>query len=427
MFAIRAAHGFDGESHLSGRVTVLVDAGRIVGIESAPGDLPVDVEVIDHGDATVLPGLIDTHVHLLGDGSAGALDRVAGYTDDEIEAVVTAALERQLAAGVTTVRDLGDRDFAAVRRRDAQRRSDDGLPLILAAGPPITTSGGHCASFGTPVAAAEEIRRAVRNRVEWGVDAVKVMASGGIMTAGTDIFASQFSLAQLRVLVDTAHEAGLPVIAHAHPAAAISMALDAGADGIEHASYLDRSTTDIPEGIAALTSFGASDEELGRLAAAGIPVCPTLGGLSAPTTVPPGLNQLLTDSGMTIGEVIEMRRTLIRRMHRAEVRLIGGMDAGISPAKAHGRYAESVIDMAAVMPAGEALAASTSMAAEALGLGDRKGRLSPGYDADLLVVAGDLANDLASLRDVREVVLRGRQVVLRGAPAHAGLQDPSEP
>jgi len=383
MFVIRAAHGFDGESHLSGRATVLVDAGRIVGIESAHGDLPVDVEVIDHGDATILPGLIDTHVHLVGDSAPGALDRVAGYTDGEIEAVVTAALERQLASGVTTVRDLGDRDFATVRRRDAQRRSDDGLPFILAAGPPLTTLGGHCASFGTPVATAEEIRRAVRTRVEWGVNAVKVMD-------------------------------------HAHPAAAISMALDAGADGIEHASYLERTTTDIPEAIAALTSFGASDEELGRLAAADIPVCPTLGGLGAPTTVPPAINQLLADSGMTIGEVIEMRRALIGRMYQTGVRLVGGMDAGISPAKAHGKYAESVIDMAAVMPAGDALAASTSVAAEALGLGDRKGRLSPGYDADLLVVAGDLAKDLASLRDVR-------QVVLRGAPAHAALPDGSEP
>lgn len=409
MFAIRARHGFDGEAFLDGGATVLVADGRIAGVETAAYAVPADVEVYDHGEATVLPGLIDTHVHLVGDSGPGALDRVAGYGDDEIDAVVTTALQQQLASGVTTVRDLGDRDFVVVSRRDAQRRSDDAMPHILASGPPITISGGHCASFGTTVAGIGAMRRAVRTRVDQAVDAVKVMASGGVMTAGTDLFAPQFSSDELRVVVDIAHQAGLPVIAHAHPAAAIRMCMDVGVDGLEHVSYLERPAADLPEGVAALTSFGATEEELARLATSGIAVCPTLGGFSKRMArlVPPAIKRIVAASGLTLEEVVELRRALIRRMHDAGVRLVGGMDAGISPPKAHGNYAESVVDMSEVMPASRALAASTSIAAEAVGLAGRKGRLAPGYDADLLVVAADLATEVTSLRQVRQVVLRG--------------------
>lgn len=416
MFAIRANHAFDGDSYLEGGATVLVAEGRIVGVESAGYAVPSDVEVFDHGDATVLPGLIDTHVHLVGDSGAGALDRVAGYSDDEIEAVVTTGLQRQLASGVTTVRDLGDRDFVVVKRRDVQRGSDDGMPHILASGPPITTVGGHCSSFGTPVCGMNAIRQAVRTRVEQAVDAVKVMASGGIMTAGTDLFAPQFSLDELRAVVDIAHEAGFPVVAHAHPSAAIAMALDVGADGLEHVSYLERAATDVPEGVAALTSFGATEADLERLASSGTAVCPTIGGLGKQmlSLVPPAVTSMLAASGLTIEDVVESRRVLIRRMHQAGVKLVGGMDAGISPPKAHGNYAESILDMSDVMPASRALAASTSIAAEAVGLRDRKGRLAARFDADLVVVGGDLAADLASLRDVRQVVVRGMVAIHRG-------------
>jgi len=115
-----------------------------------------------------------------------ALERAAGYSSEEIEAVVSEALASHLAAGVTTVRDLGDRHFTVVARRDAQRQVD-GLPWIVASGPPITTPGGHCGFLGGEVSGAGEIVAAVRERLERHVDVIKVMASGGANTVGSDL------------------------------------------------------------------------------------------------------------------------------------------------------------------------------------------------------------------------------------------------
>ena len=118
--AIRADHVFDGESFVDGGATVLFEAGRIAGIEGRAVDLPQDCEVREH-HGTLLPGLIDAHTHLVTDSGMNALDRVAGYSTEEIDEVITQALADHLAAGVTTVRDLGDRDFCVLRRRDRRR------------------------------------------------------------------------------------------------------------------------------------------------------------------------------------------------------------------------------------------------------------------------------------------------------------------
>jgi imidazolonepropionase-like amidohydrolase len=139
----------------AGGGTVLTEEGRIVGVEPMGYEPPSDCELVDYGNATVLPRLIDTHVHLVGDSGVMALERVAGYSPEEIDEVVSESLRRQFAAGVTTVRDLGDRHFSVVERRDAQRQVDDRLPWILTSGPPITTPGGHCGYLGGEVGGAE--------------------------------------------------------------------------------------------------------------------------------------------------------------------------------------------------------------------------------------------------------------------------------
>ena len=265
MFAIRADHTFDGEDFRAGGATVLVEDGRIVGVESAAYELPAECELVDHGNATVLPGLIDTHVHLVGDSGAMALERVPGNSPEQIKAVVTEALRRQLAAGVTTVRDLGDWHFNVVQRRDAQRQVDDRLPWIVASGPPITIRGGHCGFLGGEVSGASEIVAAERERAERHVDVVKVMARGGMMTAGTDVFVPQFSIEELWLLVEQSHAAGLPVTAHAHAAAAVDQAVAVGVDGIEHATYLVRLADGPgPEGAARHTCHRRAAGGLGR-------------------------------------------------------------------------------------------------------------------------------------------------------------------
>jgi imidazolonepropionase-like amidohydrolase len=254
VFAIRANHAFDGEDFRAGGATVLLEDRRIVAVESAAYEPPCDCELVDYGSATVLPGLIDAHVHLVGDSGVMALERAAGYSSEEIDAVIVESLRRHLAAGVTTVRDLGDRQFSVVQRRDAQRQVDDGLPWIVASGPPITTPGGRCGYLGGEVSGADEIVAAVRERVERQVDVVKVMASGGLVTTGTDMFTPQFSIEELRLLVEQAHAAGLPVTAHAHSAAAVDQAVAVGVDGIEHASYVIRSAEGGPPGPMPLRS-----------------------------------------------------------------------------------------------------------------------------------------------------------------------------
>src|SRR3954447_13483700 len=157
---IRAAGLFDGERFAPGPATVVVDDGTIAGVEPGGAYPPKHAEVLDLGDVTVLPGLVDTHVHLVGDSEWGALDRVAGYSPEELTEVVEESLHRQLAAGVTTVRDLGDRDWVAVEHRDRQRRNR-GVPepTILASGPPLTSVGGHCHYMGGEVQGQEEIAR----------------------------------------------------------------------------------------------------------------------------------------------------------------------------------------------------------------------------------------------------------------------------
>ena len=397
MFAIRANHAFDGEDFRAGGATVLVDDAGIVGVEPLRYEPPSDCDLVDYGDATVLPGLIDTHVHLVGDSRVMALERLAEYSPEEIDAVVIESLRRQLAAGVTTVRDLGDWHFTVVERRDAQRQVDDGLPWIVASGPPITTPGGHCGYLGGEVSGADEIVAAVQERVERRVDVVKVMASGGMATTGSDVFVPQFPIEELRLLVEQAHAAGLPVTAHAHSAAAMDQAVAVGVEGIEHASSR------------------ATEEQLAALAASCIAVCPTLGGfntksLAALLAVAPRFQQIFADAGLTPESYLEIRMSALRRMTTFGIQLISGDDAGIGPDKAHGTYAEAVIELGQVTGTVPALVAASSDPAAAIGLGRSKGRLRRGYDADLLVVGGDLAADLTALRDVRQVVLRGMPV-----------------
>ena len=399
MHAIRSTHAFDGESFRSRGATILVEDGLIVAVESDDFSLPDQCPVTSY-DGTLLPGLIEAHTHLVTDSGVAALDRVAGYSDQEIDEVITRALRDQLAAGVTAVRDLGDRRFCVVQRRDEQPATRAGEPTIVASGPPLTSTAGHCHFMGGEVSGTAEIIRAIAERVERGVDVVKVMASGGVNTPGSDVLRTQFTTAELRLVVDRAHAAGLPVTAHAHGTPAVEQAIAVGVDGIEHCSCVtDR-------------GFGqASDETLAALAHSQIAVCPTIG--TDPHLMrnpPPAIKAVAERMGITVQQMLQVRQDFIARLHHAGVRLVSGVDSGIGPAKRHGTLPFAVCELVtAGLSVAEALATATSTAATACGLRTSKGQLAPGLHADLLVVDGNLETDVTAL-------LRPQTVLLQGIP-----------
>ena len=204
--ALRAAWLFDGTgSALIPDPLVVIDGGTIVAVGSgAPA--PDGADIVDLGGAALLPGLVDTHVHLAFDASADPVAALAARSDEETVEAMTRAGQAALAGGVTTVRDLGDRDYLSLGLRGRP-----GLPTILAAGPPVTTPAGHCHYLGGAAEPTEAgVRAAVREHVERGVDVIKIMASGGTLTPGTYQHLCQFTPEVLRAAVDEAHRHGLP-------------------------------------------------------------------------------------------------------------------------------------------------------------------------------------------------------------------------
>jgi imidazolonepropionase-like amidohydrolase len=392
MHGYRADIAFDGEKAIPGGALMLVEDGVIIGVEPGAAPAPDGCEVTYEPGTAVLPGLIDTHSHLCGNNEPDALGRLASLSPDQLDGAIEAALAAHLAAGVTTVRDLGDQQWAVAGRH---RKRPDG-PAVVASGPPITSIGGHCAIMGGAASGIGELRRAVRERADRGADLVKIMTTGGVMTSATDIRACQFHLEELRAVVDEAHRLGLPVTAHAHALTGVQQCVTAGVDGIEHCSCLGAHGMHTPPEIAA------------AIAAAGIMVCPTLGHdltrLSGPS---PAVAALIKRNPVTV----EDRLAQVGGLHRGGVTLISGTDSGINPVKPHGILPQAVIELAACgVPTATALASATSLAARACGLADRTGRLRAGLDADLLLINGDPATDITAIRNVRTVVSRGRAV-----------------
>jgi len=387
MIAIEAEGVFDGELYSGGGVVVVIDGENVVSVGPA-GTAEPGSEVVRFDGCTVMPGLIDTHVHLCCDSGPGALDRIPDFSPAELDEVIETSLRAHLASGVTTVRDLGDRDWAVVEWR--AQHADALLPTIVASGPPITVPNGHCWNMGGAVVGTDALREAVAERATRGADVVKIMASGGVNTPGTDPAAAQFTAEEILVVVAESHAHGLPVTAHAHSLDAIRFALAAGVDGIEHCSFI--------------TASGAAvdDAVVRELATAGTAVCPTL-GIVPGAIPPPAVLEMMRKTGVDY----EARMRLFARLHDAGVHLVSGSDAGINPGKAHGIFPEAVIGLVegGVSPI-EALATATARAAIALKL-PTKGHLSPGSDADLLVVRGNPTTDITALRSAHAVYLRG--------------------
>jgi len=375
--------------------TVVIRAGRIAAILTGePADLPADAERIRLPGATLVPGLIDCHLHLMGDQqippSEWARPPLA-----ELERKAARHAGEALRAGVTTVRDCGAVGDLVLDLRTAIDAGRTAGPHVWACGNVITTPAGHGHFMGLEARGAAQVARAVEALIERGADFIKVIASGGGGTPGTYPWDSQFSVEELRAAVETAHRRGRRVCAHAHSVAAIRNCLDAGVDTLEHATFITAEGPRFQPDLAR------------RLASAGAWVIPTIACYRNPITA--GLSKtFIKKIGMQGMDFVELHQRQVRQMLDAGVRVAGGTDGvqvGVGPAD----IADEALYLGEV--AGSALfglRAVTALAAQALGLEADRGTLEPGQRADMLAVRGDPLQDLRALRRVERVFKDGQ-------------------
>lgn len=367
---------------------VLVRGDRIVAVgprQEVEDRATGDAVRVAAPEGTLLPGLIDAHVHLCFDASPDPVTSLRESDDTDLLLAMADRAARLLATGVTTVRDLGDRNGLALRLRDAVASGSVRGPRILAAGAPLTPPGGHCWFLGGEVAGDEAIRDMIERNAKDGADVIKVMATGGGLTQdGPAIWESQFTPAELRLIVTEAQAHGLPVAAHAHGADGIEAAVAAGVDTLEHCTWMGRGGFDVREQVVA------------DIASQGIHVC---------TAASPNWRAFAERFGPERAEELFAR---VRWMHDQGVRLISGTDAGVPGAVFDDLPSSLAFFHHLGLSPAQVLDMATTEAAAALGLTAETGRLAPGLRADLLLVDGDPLTNFDDLRKVRLVLADGR-------------------
>jgi len=385
----------------SGRVlrdkTLVIRGNQIVEIRDG---FVGDGKVVDLRSAFVLPGLIDSHVHLTGESSPNS--RLDGVTQSNAtQAMVGARFARRtLNAGFTTVADLGASNEAIFALRDAVRRGDVPGPRIIASGSAVSIHGGHGDANGyrddilhlmspeSICSGPEDCMRAVRLQVRSGADIIKITATGGVLSNTAAGLAQQFSEDELAAIVASAHRMGRQVTAHAHGVDGINAFLKAGGDSIEHGTYLD-------------------DESMRLFKAHNAWLVPTLmaGDYVARIAASPDnfFTPAQTAKALEAGpKMLDMAR----RAHAGGVRIAFGTDTGVS---AHGDNAQefALLVRAGLTPL-EAIQSATVGAAEHLKISNEAGRLAPGMPADLIAVSGDPLSDVTELERVRFVMKNGQ-------------------
>ncbi|MBM3958327.1 MAG: amidohydrolase family protein [SAR202 cluster bacterium] len=406
---IKASRMFDG----SGKATVrnaalLIEDGQISKVGSS-SDLRApegaDVQTVDYGNATILPGLVDAHTHMCapGDGTPG--DEVAREQDDMLLLQAASNARTVLHSGVTTARENGAKHAVGFSLRDGIKRGLAAGPRMVVCGRPIAITGGHMGYFGSEADGEDGVRKEVRKLLKEGADYIKIAATGG-STRTSDPNRASYTVAELRVMTDEAHRAARLTAAHCTSAQGVQNCLDAEVDMIIHCIFVD------PDG-----KYRFRPDLVERLVQAGAWVNPTLyvqrariDRLLRKREINGKLTPQETREMETIKRTSDVRIEAVGKMAGAGVRMVAGSD---SP---WGWYApgEFVNEILALADAGlsnrDALMSATSGAAESIGVGREAGRLEPGRQADVLVVGGDPLRDLKTLWDVRDVYQAGRQI-----------------
>ena len=396
---IQAGHllAVPGEGYLTNQ-TIRVEGGRIVSI--TPGFTTYKkYPVIDLKSAYVLPGLIDSHVHITSETGAG--ERIKAFEDSEVDTAFDGAAFalKTLEAGFTTVQDVGGPNDSVFGLRDAIARGAVPGPRLRASGSSVAVTGGHgdingysaevmAAFTGTSICnGADDCRRAVRQQIKEGADIIKITATGGVLSNTSAGLEQQFSDAELAAIVEAAHAMGRQVTAHAHGKGGIEAALRAGVDSIEHGTYLDDET------IALFKEHGAT-------------LVPTvLAGVTVTGwTEEPWLPEPSRKKAAIIGPLM---LDMLRRAREGGVNIAFGTDTGVS---AHGQNAR---EFALMVDAGfapeEAIRAATVIASQHLEMSKDIGTLEKGKFADLVAVTKDPLKDIRELESI-DFVMKGGEV-----------------
>lgn len=376
--------------------TLVISGNRIVEIRDG---FVGEGEIVDLRDAFVLPGLIDSHVHLTGQQNPNG--RLEEVTQSNAEQAMVGAryARRTLMAGFTTVADLGGSNEAVFALRDAIARGDVPGPRVIAAGSAVSVHGGHGDANGyredimhvlspeSVCSGPDDCMRAVRLQVRAGADIIKITATGGVLSNTSAGLNQQFSDAELAAIIGAAHRMGRQVTAHAHGVDGINAFLRAGGDSIEHGTYLD-------------------DESIRLFRREGTWLVPTLMAGDFVARIASGPDNFFTPAQTAKAlQAGPLMLDMARRAHEGGVRIAFGTDSGVS---AHGDNAQefALLVRAGLTPL-EAIQTATVGAAAHLRLSDEAGRIAVGMPADLIAVSGDPLADVTVLEHVRFVMKGG--------------------
>jgi len=407
--ALKAARLFDGtKDSLVSNAVVLVEEGKIKAIGSGLA-IPPDARVVDLGDATLLPGFIDSHTHITNESSDNWLqDAMSNLRRTTAEQAIrsTRYARNTLMAGFTTVRDVGSGEYIDAGLRNAVRDGIVAGPRMLVAVHALGARGGHCDETGFPynrfgpepgmeqgiASGADAFRDAVRLQVKYGADVIKICATGGVLSLADEVDTPQLTQEEMNAIVDEAHRLRKKAAAHAHGAEGAKVAIRAGIDSIEHGSFLD-------------------DEGLRMMKERGTYLVPTL--LAGEFVTSPD-RHYPPEIAEKAKAAIAKRSETFRRALKMGVKIAFGTDSGVSPHGVNAREFKLLVDHG--MTPAAALRTAMSSAADLLGIAAKTGTLQAGKEADIVAVPGDPLADITATERVSFVMKGGRIYKMNGSP-----------